>query len=100
MIEVDRSTLRGQDGNMLSPDSDKPLTDLDARILEGIANGESNVQLASRLHLSRQGIEYRVTALLRRLKAPNRTALVARAYASGLFGMGSWPPRVRSRFVR
>ncbi|MCS7476813.1 response regulator transcription factor [Umezawaea endophytica] len=85
---------------MRTPDADKPLTELDARILEGIANGESNVQLAGRLHLSRQGIEYRVAALLRKLQAPNRTALIARAYTLGLFGKRAWPPKVRSEFVR
>ncbi|WP_374754056.1 LuxR C-terminal-related transcriptional regulator, partial [Streptomyces sp. SM12] len=45
-----------------------------------MASGLSTVQLASRLHLSRQGVEYRVSSLLRRLRAPNRVALVARAY--------------------
>lgn len=73
-----------------------PLDDLDARILEGIAKGESNAQLAAQLHFSRQGIGYRVTALLRKLHAPNRTALVARAYVLGLFDLIAWPPRVRS----
>jgi DNA-binding NarL/FixJ family response regulator len=63
------------------------LTELDARIIEGIATGESNVQLAGRLHLSRQGIEYRVAAMLRRFRAPNRAALVSRAYAMGLLGV-------------
>lgn len=75
------------------------LTELDARILEGVAAGESNVQLAARLHLSRQGIEYRVSAMLRRLRAGNRAALVARAYASGLLTVGTWPPAVAADLV-
>ncbi|MEV0184748.1 PAS domain-containing protein [Streptomyces sp. NPDC050625] len=78
----------------------KSLTELDARILEGVAVGASNVALASKLCLSRQGIEYRVTSLLRRMRAPNRAALVSRAHALGLFAPGSWPPKVRPDCVR
>lgn len=77
---------------------DKALNDLDARILEGVAAGASTIQLASRLHLSRQGIEYRVASMLRRFKVPNRPALVSRAYAMGAFSVGRWPPQVLSNF--
>ncbi|GGV60844.1 hypothetical protein GCM10010294_10290 [Streptomyces griseoloalbus] len=70
------------------------LSALDAQVLEGVARGESTVQLASRLYLSRQGIEYRVGQMLRRFDAPNRPALVARAHALGVFAAGQWPPRV------
>jgi DNA-binding CsgD family transcriptional regulator len=44
------------------------LTDLDARILEGVAAGVSTVHLASMLYLSRGGIEYHVDILMRKLK--------------------------------
>jgi len=77
----------------------KSLTDLDARILEGVAAGASTIQLATKLHMSRQGIEYRVAAMLRRYKVPNRPALVSRAYAMGVLSTGSWPPRVLAGFV-
>lgn len=70
------------------------LTDLDVRLLEGIAAGASTGQLARRLHLSEHGVTYHVTAMFRQLQVPNRTALVAKAYALGLFTAGSWPPRV------
>ncbi|MFF7073086.1 PAS domain-containing protein [Streptomyces pseudovenezuelae] len=76
------------------------LSALDAQVLEGVANGESTVQLASRLYLSRQGIEYRVGQMLRRFDAPNRPALVARAHALGMFAAGQWPPRVLPERVR
>lgn len=76
------------------------LTALDARILEGVATGASTVQLASRLYLSRQGVEYHVGLMLRRFKAPNRATLVSRAYAMGVFTVGSWPPRVLPDFVK
>lgn len=73
----------------------KLLSDVDAKILEGVAAGASTIQLAAQLHLSRQGVEYHVSSMLRRLRAPNRPALVSRAYAMGILSVGSWPPRVR-----
>lgn len=76
------------------------LSALDAQVLEGVASGESTVQLASRLYLSRQGIEYRVGQMLRRFDAPNRPALVARAHALGMFAVGQWPPRVLPERVK
>jgi DNA-binding CsgD family transcriptional regulator len=76
------------------------LTDLDARILEGVASGSSTVQLAARLYLSRQGVEYHVGLMLRKLKVPNRAALVARAHSLGMLTVGCWPPRVLSEFVK
>ncbi|MDV6291023.1 PAS domain S-box protein [Streptomyces sp. UP1A-1] len=48
------------------------LSVLDAQVLEGVASGESTAQLASRLYLSRQGVEYRVGQMFRRFDAPNR----------------------------
>ncbi|MFC0105710.1 LuxR C-terminal-related transcriptional regulator [Kibdelosporangium aridum] len=77
----------------------KLLTDVDARILEGVAAGVSTVQLAANLYLSRGGIEYHVATLLRKLKVKNRPALISKAYSMGIFGVGSWPPRVLAEFV-
>jgi len=70
------------------------LTKLSALVLEGVAAGASTTELASKLHLSPQGVEYHVTTMLRKFEASNRAALVARAYASGILTMGSWPPQV------
>ncbi|MEU3294392.1 LuxR C-terminal-related transcriptional regulator [Streptomyces longwoodensis] len=79
----------------------KPLLSLtDALVLEGVARGVSTAQLATRLHLSRQGIEYHVGQMLRQLKAPNRVALVARAYSMGILTLTHWPPRVLPEFVK
>jgi PAS domain S-box-containing protein len=72
----------------------KPLTKMDALVLEGVASGMSTVQLASHLFLSRGGVEYHVSTLMRSLKAANRSALVSKAYSAGLFSIGIWPPRV------
>ena len=60
---------------------DQVLTALDAKIMEGVAAGISSAQLASRLHMSRQGVEYHVGVMMRKLNALNRSALVSRAYS-------------------
>jgi len=75
-------------------DQRKTLSELDARVLEGIATGISTARLATKLYLSRQGIEYHVSAMLRRFKSPNRSALVSKAYAQGILPVGQWPPKV------
>ncbi len=81
-------------------DRRKVLSELDAKVLEGVAAGISTVQLAAKLYLSRQGIEYHVAAMLRRFKTPNRSALVAKAYSQGILRIGQWPPRVTPEYVR
>jgi len=70
------------------------LTEVGARVLEGLAGGASTAELAASLHLSRKGVEYHVTALLRQARVTNRTALVAWAYHCGVLVPGSWPPRL------
>ncbi|MET9296383.1 LuxR C-terminal-related transcriptional regulator [Streptomyces sp. NPDC003077] len=72
----------------------KVLTALDARVLEGVAAGSSTIEMASKLCLSRQGVEYHISSMLRKLRAPNRAALVSRAYAMGVLSIGYWPPKV------
>jgi len=78
----------------------KILSKIDAKILEGIAAGLSTIPLASRLYLSRQGVEYHVSGLLRKLKVPNRAALVSRAYSMGVLNVGVWPPKVVEDFIK
>ncbi|MFB0619354.1 LuxR C-terminal-related transcriptional regulator [Streptomyces sp. AGS-58] len=90
---------RAGDGEGTGRRGEQMLSELDARVLEGVASGASTVQLASRLYMSRQGVEYRVGRLLRRFDAPNRPALVARAHGLGMFSVGQWPPRVLPDFV-
>ena len=78
----------------------KLLSPLEAQILEGVATGASTVQMAAKLYLSRQGVEYHVGSMLRKLQAPNRAALVSRAYAAGMLTVGTWPARVLPDFVK
>jgi len=77
----------------------KLFSPMHARILEGVASGESTVQLATKLFLSRGGVEYHVSSLLRKLKVTNRPALISKSYSLGVFAVGQWPPRVRPEFV-
>ena len=75
------------------------LTELDVRILEGVAAGVSTVKLASMLYLSRGGVEYHVDVLMRKLKVNNRPALVSKAYFMGVLCPG-WPPRVHPDYLK
>jgi DNA-binding CsgD family transcriptional regulator len=72
-----------------------PVTPAEARILVGLAFGLTNVDLGHELHLSRQGLDYHIDRLRRRLTARTRPALVARAYVTGLLDHTAWPPRAR-----
>jgi PAS domain S-box-containing protein len=89
-----------EQANRAAPHGRKILSEIDARILEGVAAGESTIRLASKLYLSRQGVEYHVGRLLRKLKVQNRASLVSRAYSLGILKVGSWPPRVFSECVK
>lgn len=80
--------------------SQRKLTALTAKVLEGVAAGDPTVRLAAKLFLSRQGIEYHVSILLRQFKVPNRTALAAKAYSMGMFSIGCWPPKVLPDYIR
>ncbi|PAU46379.1 helix-turn-helix transcriptional regulator [Streptomyces albireticuli] len=99
-ILVMMPTTRNTEGARVVTNRKKILSEMDARILEGIAAGVSTIPLASRLYLSRQGVEYHVTCLLRKLKVPNRAALVSRAYSMGVLTVGTWPPKVVEDFVK
>jgi len=96
LVRPEKGTRKGRS----SPGRKATLTDMDARILEGVAAGVSTVQLASMLYLSRGGIEYHVNILLRKLKVNNRPALVSKAYSTGLLCVGAWPPRVHPDHVK
>ncbi|MBL1095611.1 helix-turn-helix transcriptional regulator [Streptomyces coffeae] len=91
--------IAGGESDMV-PERTKQFTEIEARILEGIAAGVSTVPLAARLYLSRQGVEYHVTRLLRKLRVPNRAALVSRAYSMGVLNVGSWPPKVVEDYLK
>ena len=64
-----------------------------ARILELAASGVTTSVVARQVGLTVDGVNYHLGRLCRRLDAPNRVALVARAYALGLLDPSTWPPR-------
>jgi DNA-binding CsgD family transcriptional regulator len=75
------------------------LTEISARVLEGVAGGASAAELAANLYLSKQGIDYHMAAMLRKFGVANRCELVARAYVLGVLVRGAWPPRVADASV-
>lgn len=99
MIVVQFAPERSQE-SVPAVRSQRRVTALAARILEGVAAGDSTVRLATKLFLSRQGVEYHVSILLRQFKVPNRTALAAKAYSMGMFSAGYWPPKVLPEYIR
>ncbi|MGW2250065.1 helix-turn-helix transcriptional regulator [Kitasatospora sp. NPDC001660] len=64
----------------------------EARILAAAARGATTAQIAREIGLTRDGVNYHLTRLSRRWHVPNRTALVARAYAYGILATDTWPP--------
>lgn len=72
------------------------LSEIALRIIERIAGGHTTAEIASDLHLSKQGVEYHVSSMLRRLKVTNRPALIAKAYELSILDRSVWPPRLLS----
>ncbi|WP_409236553.1 PAS domain-containing protein [Streptomyces sp. PA5.6] len=66
----------------------------EARILRLVAGGATTAVVARTIGIGVDGVNYHLTRLCRRLRVPNRTALVARAYVLGLLAPEAWPPRV------
>ncbi|WP_081893683.1 helix-turn-helix transcriptional regulator [Actinoalloteichus caeruleus] len=71
-----------------------------SRVLEAVAAGQSTAWMSAHLYLSRQGVDYHVRTLMRKLDVPNRPALVSKAYSLGMLRPGAWPPRVAPEWVR
>jgi PAS domain S-box-containing protein len=71
------------------------LLPVEVAILEGLAAGYSHVQIAAKLHFSRQGVDYHLDKLRRKLSAPSHAAIVSRAYTLDLFVPGKWVPKIR-----
>ncbi|MFE6055912.1 helix-turn-helix transcriptional regulator [Kitasatospora sp. NPDC056446] len=67
---------------------------VEARILAAAARGDTTAQIAREIGVTADGVNYHLARLSRRWRVPNRTALVARAYATGVLAAGTWPPAV------
>ncbi|MET8976709.1 LuxR C-terminal-related transcriptional regulator [Streptomyces sp. NPDC004539] len=70
-----------------------------ARVLEGVAAGLSSGRLSRELHLSSKTIDYHVRVMSDKLQAPNRVALVSRAFVLQILRTDVWPPRIASEPV-
>ncbi|MFC4562159.1 response regulator transcription factor [Nocardiopsis mangrovi] len=99
-IAVMMETPGEPDGSGAATGRKRLLSQVEASVLEGIAAGIATVPLAARLYLSRQGVEYHVTCLFRKLRVPNRAALVSRAHSEGVLNVGAWPPKVAPDLIR
>jgi PAS domain S-box-containing protein len=71
------------------------LSDRETEILVHAAAGDTTSAIAKAVQLSNDGVNYHLTHLCRSFAVPNRTALIAKAYALGLLRSGTWPPELR-----
>ena len=60
------------------------LTEREREVLDGLGRGLTNRDIAHRLYVSPSTVKAVVSSLLRKLNAPTRTAVVARAHELGL----------------
>ncbi|MCA2187789.1 LuxR C-terminal-related transcriptional regulator [Nonomuraea cavernae] len=65
---------------------------LQGEVLRLVAAGASNAEIARRLYLTRQAVDYHLVRLRAKLGAESRSALPGRAFVLGLFVPGVWPP--------
>ena len=68
------------------------LTRREREVLTHVASGETNAGIASALHLSERTVAHHVSAVLRKLGAPTRTAAVAEAQRRGLLAQDGPAP--------
>ncbi|MFF3003690.1 LuxR C-terminal-related transcriptional regulator [Kitasatospora sp. NPDC057940] len=80
------------------PPAPRPeVSPIEARILAAAARGATTAQIGREIGLTPDGVNYHLARLTRRWQLPNRTALVARAYATGVLAAGAWPPEPAPR---
>ncbi|MFD3451135.1 LuxR C-terminal-related transcriptional regulator [Streptomyces sp. NPDC058691] len=68
------------------------LSPRESRILALVASGATSALIARSVGLTADGVNYHLARMSRVLHVPNRTALVAKAYALGLLRPACWPP--------
>lgn len=76
-----------------TPDAnDLRFTSREMSVLELIAKGLTNIQIARELHISKYTVAQHVAKMLERSRALNRTDLVSRSYAAGILLHSSMIP--------
>ena len=85
-LAVDSEILRGviPDAGKYDAGKYKSLTEQEMRVLEFMADGKSNKQIAKELFISEQTVKRHIHSILRKLDAADRTQAVAEAMRMGL----------------
>jgi two-component system, NarL family, nitrate/nitrite response regulator NarL len=80
LFEMTNTTLASNHGNRLPASPLSELTERERQILEGVAAGDSNKEIAYQLHLSEKTVKHHMTNILQKLQVRNRVeaALIAR----------------------
>jgi PAS domain S-box-containing protein len=92
---------RPVDGSAPRPaDRGPSLSEMSAKVLEGTAVGLTSEVLAARLFISCKTVDYHIARMLRQFDMPNRAALIALAYSTGILKTGIWPPRVAEGLIK
>jgi DNA-binding NarL/FixJ family response regulator len=93
-LSAARAAADGIDGILLASPSQAdadadpdPLTPREFEVLELIAEGLSNKQIAARLGISDQTVKFHLSAISGKLGAANRTDVVRRAARRGLIAL-------------
>ncbi|MFJ1747568.1 helix-turn-helix transcriptional regulator [Streptomyces sp. NPDC088116] len=85
--------VRGEHGEpRTSPVPAEEVSGMELRILTLVASGSTTARTAKAVGLTVDGVNYHVARLCRRWDVPNRAALVAHAYVTGVLTPGAWPP--------
>ncbi|MDH6120845.1 DNA-binding CsgD family transcriptional regulator [Kitasatospora sp. GAS204A] len=82
------------------PEEHTQVSAVEARILALAAGGSTTTQIAAAVGLTADGVNYHFRHLSQRWGTTSRTALVARAYATGVLAPGTWPPAPAHRRPR
>lgn len=88
-MEIDQNC-----GEVSQPVDDWVPNSIQVRILEGVAAGFTSGRLSRELYLSSKTIDYHIRVMSDKLQAPNRVALVSRAFVLQILRTDEWPPRI------
>ena len=85
--EGDGSELDGRDALVVATSADTTLTPRETEVLELLAEGMANKEIAARLSFSTHTAKFHVESLLRKLDAVNRAEAVREGIKRGIIGV-------------